>query len=367
MAARILLVVLLALCLTACRGNAPATAMPTAMRPAASVPASATPDAAGTPSPSRPAAATPVTYPTVPLPAGCDDDAILGVVRDFIAAYNVGDQAGLARVFPAKGSDGDHPWTGDPNQLRWFTLVRANPAKGVDGLNLYNRDTLLAYFAERHAQHERMRMVELVVNHGASGPGAAAINFRIARAADDLPESEFPGKGGVGCQHGVIYLWSQGGAPLALATPATPAPPATPAFACPATQPNGSTPPGERPASSNHGNGALWVALWPEGTVIIPADQAQRDGSLAVKFPWWRGPGVRGALTITGRRLDAPAPPFTANIPGGYGDTGFQATGIIFPTYGCWEVTGRAGDASLTFVTLVVAVAPPPTPGTPSR
>jgi len=31
-----------------------------------------------------------------------------------------------------------------------------------------------------------------------------------------------------------------------------------------------------------------------------------------------------------------------------------QPTELIFPTEGCWEVTGRVGDASLTFVTLVV-------------
>jgi LysM repeat protein len=31
-----------------------------------------------------------------------------------------------------------------------------------------------------------------------------------------------------------------------------------------------------------------------------------------------------------------------------------QGVGLIFPTAGCWEVTGRVGDASLTFVTEVV-------------
>jgi hypothetical protein len=73
-----------------------------------------------------------------------------------------------------------------------------------------------------------------------------------------------------------------------------------------------------------------------------------------MKFPWVRG--VRGKLTIQGKRLDAPAPPLRAHIPDGYGDTGFQATGIIFPTEGCWEVTGKVGDSSLTFVTRVVRV-----------
>ena len=162
---------------------------------------------------------TPTPYPTPRLSAGCDETAIRGVVGEFIAAFNAGDQAGLARVVPATGSDGDHPWTGDPDQLRWFTLTSANPGTGVDALNLYTRDTLLAYFAERHAQHERMRVVELVINNAASGPLTAAINFRITRTADDLPERPFGGKGGVGCAHGVIYLWSAGGLSGSLATP----------------------------------------------------------------------------------------------------------------------------------------------------
>ncbi|MCI0397224.1 MAG: hypothetical protein L0332_33705 [Chloroflexi bacterium] len=80
------------------------------------------------------------------------------------------------------------------------------------------------------------------------------------------------------------------------------------------------------------------------------------DGALIIKFPWWRAPGTVGRLTIEGRRLDAPAPPLQAHIPEGYGEAGFQATGIIFPTEGCWQVTGRAGDAELTFVTLVMKI-----------
>ena len=44
------------------------------------------------------------------------------------------------------------------------------------------------------------------------------------------------------------------------------------------------------------------------------------------------------------------APPLTATIPGGYERTTFQATSISFPTAGCWEVRGVAGDAQLAFV-----------------
>jgi len=125
--------------------------------------------------------------------------------------------------------------------------------------------------------------------------------------------------------------------------------------ACVVTPPNGNTPPGERRSPFHHGNGILWTALWPEGKVVFrPGGPGfvLADGSLSMKFPWWRG--VQGNLAIEGRRLDAPAPPLRATIPESYGDTGFQATGIIFPTAGCWRVTGKVGAASLTFVTLVV-------------
>jgi hypothetical protein len=60
-----------------------------------------------------------------------------------------------------------------------------------------------------------------------------------------------------------------------------------------------------------------------------------------MKVGWWRT--TPGKLTIDGRRLDAPAPPLKASIPDGYGPTGFQATGITFPTEGCWEITARVG------------------------
>ena len=126
---------------------------------------------------------------------------------------------------------------------------------------------------------------------------------------------------------------------------------------CPVTKPNGNSPPSQRPSSNFHGTDGLWTVLWLDGTVVFrPGGPGfvLEDGSLLMKKPWWRG--VKGKLTIEGRRLDGSAPPLRARIPDGYGDTGFQATAIIFPTEGCWKVTGRAGEANLTFVTLVVKI-----------
>jgi hypothetical protein len=118
---------------------------------------------------------------------------------------------------------------------------------------------------------------------------------------------------------------------------------------CPITRPNNSEPPGPTFGAEFEGNGALWVGLW--GSNIV-SWQREADGSIDAKFGWWRE--VHGKLKIEGRRLDGPAPPLTADVPDGYGDAGFQATGIVFPTDGCWQVTGSVGNASLTFVTLVV-------------
>jgi hypothetical protein len=140
---------------------------------------------------------------------------------------------------------------------------------------------------------------------------------------------------------------------------------------CPVTIPNGSTPPGEEASPEHHGNGALWTTLGRKGAFAVAPESApgylgpeaeiavdgilRPDGSVEIKAPWWRGPGVRGRVRLRARRLDAPAPPVDRTIPpAGYGLTGFQATGLSLPTIGCWKVTGSVGDATLSFVTLVL-------------
>ena len=103
---------------------------------------------------------------------------------------------------------------------------------------------------------------------------------------------------------------------------------------------------------SASGNSSLWVGgLWPQGRVIITPDNVGPNGRLRMKFGWYRL--TSGYLTITGQRLDAPAP-WASGRTFGYGLTGFNASTVIFPTEGCWQVTGRAGQATLTFVIFVI-------------
>jgi hypothetical protein len=92
--------------------------------------------------------------------------------------------------------------------------------------------------------------------------------------------------------------------------------------------------------------------LWEDGIIAADPGFIDEDGAIGMKFGWWRD--VEGKLTITGHRLDGSGPPVRAEVPDGYGTRGFQASGVVFPLDGCWQVEGRVGDSALTFVTFVI-------------
>jgi hypothetical protein len=117
-------------------------------------------------------------------------------------------------------------------------------------------------------------------------------------------------------------------------------------------------PPASVPRSFDYGNASIAVALDPpNGRLVagrLPGGGSRatinRDGTIWAKVGWWRAGSAKPV--ITGRRLDAPAPRLRADVPDGYA-AGFQATGLTFPTTGCWRVTGTFGKAHLTFTVLV--------------
>lgn len=112
---------------------------------------------------------------------------------------------------------------------------------------------------------------------------------------------------------------------------------------CPATPFTTTRPPDANTAGFTqtwYGNDALWAGLAP------PYQGKWFVGDL--KVLWWHNDS--GKLTITGRRLDGAAPPMDAFIPDGYGQIGYQATGIEIPTPGCWEITGTVANRDLRFV-----------------
>jgi hypothetical protein len=132
---------------------------------------------------------------------------------------------------------------------------------------------------------------------------------------------------------------------------------------CHVTTPNGVVGGAAAPDKYSYGNALLSIGpfgLWPDGTVIFKPGGAgfqTSDGALGMKFGWTRG--GRGQIAVTGRRLDGDAPPLRSHFNGGYGDSGFTPSYLMFPTPGCWEVTAQLGDlneSKLTFVTKVVKI-----------
>ena len=100
------------------------------------------------------------------------------------------------------------------------------------------------------------------------------------------------------------------------------------------------------------GTDQLWVGgLGPDGLIEVPLANVRQDGTMEWKFGWWRI--TAGSLVISGRLLDRPGEPLTASVPDGYGQSGFQASAVQFPSPGCWEVTGSVDGATLSFVTVV--------------
>jgi hypothetical protein len=136
---------------------------------------------------------------------------------------------------------------------------------------------------------------------------------------------------------------------------------------CPVTQPpeRPFTPPS--PYSRNapwnnfwYGTDSLWTAV-PENGVwsALP----NNPPGYTQKVFWWRkgySPTAEPEpqLSVTGRRLDAPAPPLNVSkATNAYAVEIGSAmlVGVDFPTLGCWEITGRYAGTELSFV---VQVAP---------
>jgi hypothetical protein len=146
----------------------------------------------------------------------------------------------------------------------------------------------------------------------------------------------------------VLLAISSGSALAADTCPVTPAP--SPAFVPPSPY---------RSAGSERafyvGTAKLWVLVYAgpwRGLPVWPEGYRQ-------KLAWWSEGYVAKAdptpaISITGRRLDGPAPPMlVTGANGSWTTEDFIMSGVNFPTVGCWEVTGRFRGAEAKFVVLI--------------
>jgi hypothetical protein len=85
-------------------------------------------------------------------------------------------------------------------------------------------------------------------------------------------------------------------------------------------------------------NGTLWMGYTRADRAFVARPRGQKIG-------WYRAAGSPwGRLRVSGRRLDAEAPPlrFSSGVTYPF-RVGFQPSSLTFPTEGCWRVDARVG------------------------
>jgi hypothetical protein len=133
--------------------------------------------------------------------AGCRTSQTTALVNRFLTAFNRGDRAVLNNQL----------WGGKV-YFNWYA-VTAEPALRIDP-DARRRDTLMNYFAARHAAGERLVLMKLELN-GVTGGGYRNFEFHLLRSADDQPGGQmlYAGKGAASCLTGRLTTWVMGVAP----------------------------------------------------------------------------------------------------------------------------------------------------------
>jgi len=106
------------------------------------------------------------------------------------------------------------------------------------------------------------------------------------------------------------------------------------------------------------GSNSLWTAVRENGIWEALPDNPE---GYTQKVFWWRDGYVwteelEPALTVTGERLDALAPPLHVSeaTNASASDIGSaMLVGVGMPTLGCWKIMGKYGDAEVSFVVWV--------------
>lgn len=111
------------------------------------------------------------------------------------------------------------------------------------------------------------------------------------------------------------------------------------------------------------GTEKLWTILPIDGTWWgwSEANDPDSDYAYSMKIPWFRvhpAFSPKEPLTITGKRLDGPAPSFSEVFWGNAfprdEDNAMIMGGISIPTYGCWRVTAQYRNQKLSYTAWVV-------------
>lgn len=99
------------------------------------------------------------------------------------------------------------------------------------------------------------------------------------------------------------------------------------------------------------------MSIPANGVLRLRPDDAIKFGPLtgwrSTEVQWLRDDGIEGFVIVSGQRLDeqsdlSPQTPLSPQRQ--YVLLGPVKTGLAFPSEGCWEVTGRVGEHSITWM-----------------
>lgn len=123
----------------------------------------------------------------------CTPQEVRQVAERFIDAFNRGDTGQLDQLV-----------SGD--QFGWYSTDAPGQRLNAEA---DDRSDLIAYFAARHRQHERLVLISLDVTYADVGRGG--FWFRLTRRADDgLPPTRYSGKGEIQCatRPSSVVVWA---------------------------------------------------------------------------------------------------------------------------------------------------------------
>jgi len=126
---------------------------------------------------------------------GCSPAQTRAVIARFVTAFNAGNRKAINESWVNTLSFKWYGVTSPPGLRPWPAAAQ--------------RSTLLSYFAERHAAHERLRLTKVKVNSVTAG-AYSNFEFELMRSADDLPGGPqlYRGKGASTCSTGRLMVWS---------------------------------------------------------------------------------------------------------------------------------------------------------------
>ncbi|MBA2714615.1 MAG: hypothetical protein H0U55_13800 [Rubrobacteraceae bacterium] len=158
-----------------------------------------------------------VTGDDVSLPDGCHPRQVADLVISFVDAFNKGDQAVLSRVFFLSEAPSPPDYADSAYDLwSWYTVGEIEPGgRIVNGFVTYDQGELLDYFATRHEQGERLRLLKVSLTQtGLLGKddnvGFISVLNRNARDLEpDLGGTAHIalGQGSINCTNRRIFTW----------------------------------------------------------------------------------------------------------------------------------------------------------------